>query len=268
MKDRSTKTTIKTLEKIFKRGILKRPKRLEVDSGSEFKGGFEDHFKKFLKIYRKLSGRSRQQSVVESKNQQIGKIVNAKMTAEEINNDETSREWVELIPKVVKLLNKHFSYEPEEVDMSIPPRTDKFSQSILPIGTPVRVQLDKPIDYVEEKRLHGNFRTGDIRWTKAIGKITRVFIRPNQPIMYQVNDKTNVAYTKYQLQVVKENEVKPSSKVQTKHYAQEIVSKRVVKGKTYYKIKWEDGDITEQEKAQVMEELPDLLKDFNKRKPK
>jgi hypothetical protein len=268
MKNRDAPTTVKALEKIFKRGIVKRPKRLEVDSGSEFKGAFETHFRKFCKIVRKLSGRSRQQSVVENKNQQIGKIVNAKMTAEEINNDVTSKDWVKILPKVVQLLNQHFSHPVKEVDMSVPPKSNKFSRDILPIGTSVRVQLDKPIDYVEEKRLHGKFRTGDIRWTKHIGKITRFFIRPDQPVMYQVDDNKNVAYTKYQLQVVKPNEVKPSSKTQVRHYAQEITSQRNVKGKIYYKIRWEDGDITEQDRAQVLEELPELLKEFKEKNKK
>lgn len=95
MKTRDAKTTTKSLEKIYKRGIVKRPKRIEVDDGTEFRGEFEKHFKKFCIILRKVPGRSRQQSVVETKNQQIGKILNAKMTAEELNNDETSKDWVD-----------------------------------------------------------------------------------------------------------------------------------------------------------------------------
>ena len=266
MKTRDAKTAMKALETIFKRGILKRPKRLEVDSGSEFKGEFEKHFKKFCKIFRKEIGRHRQQSVVEYKNQQIGKILNARMTAEEINNDNTSRHWVDIIPQVVKLVNEEFSHPVKENDMALPIRTDEYSKNILPIGTKVRVQLDNPIDYVDEKRLHGKFRTGDIRWTKKIGTITRFFLRPNQPVMYQVDNNNNVAYTIYQLQVIPKNELKPSTQGQVQHYAQEIISKRKVKGLVYYKIKWEDGDITEPDGKQVREELPDLLKEFNIRK--
>lgn len=265
MKTHDTKATIKALEKIYKRGVVKRPKRLEVDDGTEFKGDFEKHFKKFFTILRKVAGRSRQQSVVEAKNQQFSKVLNAKMTAEEINNDVTSKDWVDIVPQVVKLLNEHFAYTPKIVDFAKPPRTDKFSRDILDVGTRVRIQLDKPVDYVEGKRLHGKFRTGDIRYTKQIGTITRFFLRPDQPVLYQVDNKTNVAYTRYQLQVVKANEVKPPTKVQTKHYAQEIISKRKVKGKMYYTIRWEDDDTTEQDFEQVKDELPELLKEFNKK---
>jgi len=265
MKTRDAKATVKALTKIFKRGIVKRPKRLEIDQGTEFKGEFDTHFKKFCSILRKVAGRSRQQSVVESKNQQLGKILNAKMTAEEINNDATSKEWVDVLPQVIKLVNKHFSVEPIDVDFSKPPRTDKFSNQILPIGTLVRVKLDKPVDYVDGKRLNGKFRTGDLRYSKTTEKITRFFIRPNQPVMYQVGGRENVAYTRYDLQIVKPNETKPSTRTQTKHYAQEIISKRKVKGKMYYTIRWEDNDTTEQDYNQVKEELPDLLKEFNQR---
>jgi hypothetical protein len=49
-------------------------------------------------------------------------------------------------------------------------------------------------------------------------------------------------------------------------YAQEIVSKRVVKGVTYYKVRFEDNDIVEMDSKQVRQEIPDLLKEFNKKK--
>ena len=262
---RDTRATIKALEKIFKRGIIERPQRLEVDAGSEFKGEFEKHFKKFCKIFRKEVGRHRSQSVVEYKNQQIGKILNARMTAEEINNDNTSRHWVDIIPKVVKLVNEEFSYPVEKTDMKLPIKSDKYSENILPIGTKVRILLDNPIDYVKEKRLHGKFRTGDIRWTKNIGTITRIFLRPNQPVMYQIDNNNNVAYTKYQLQLVPKNELKPSTKGQVEHYAQEIISKRKVHGLMYYKVRFEDDDVVEMDGKQIREELPDLLKEFNKK---
>lgn len=163
------------------------------------------------------------------------------------------------------MLNKHFSTTPKIVDFNKPPRTDKFSRDILPIGTRVRVQLEKPVDNVDGKRLVGSFRTGDIRWSKSVDEITRFFIRPDQPIMYQVDNKKNVAYTRYQLQMVKDNEVKPPTKAQTKHYAQEIVIKRKVKGKMYYTIRWEDNDTNEWDHQQVQDEIPELLKEFNKK---
>ena len=82
--------------------------------------------------------------------------------------------------------------------------------------------------------------------------------------MYGLDNSKKVAYTKYQLQVVKDNEKRPSTENQKQFYAQKILSKRKVKGKVYYTILWEDGDKTEMGYAQAKEEIPDLLKDYNK----
>ena len=82
------------MTKIFKRKILTVPSfDLQVDGGSEFKGVFEKHFSKLTHIFTKLTGRSRQQAVVEARNKTIGAILNTKMLADEIATDETSREW-------------------------------------------------------------------------------------------------------------------------------------------------------------------------------
>jgi hypothetical protein len=39
-----------------------------------------------------------------------------------------------------------------------------------------------------------------------------------------------------------------------------------VKGLTYYRIRFEDNDVVEWDGKQVREEIPDLLKEFNKKK--
>ena len=165
----------------------------------------------------------------------------------------------------MKLINDEYSHPAVAPDPTKPVKTNDFSKDVLPIGTKVRIQLDNPIDYVEERKLHGKFRTGDIRYTKKIGEITRFYLRPDQPPMYEVDNNSKVAYTKYQLQVVKEDEVKPSTKKQKKHYAQEILKKETIKGKVYFTVRWEDNDRTKLPYDQVKDELPDLLKEFNKK---
>jgi hypothetical protein len=265
MKTRDAKTTKNTLTKIYKRGIVKKPMRIEVDDGTEFKGDFEAHFKKFFKILRKMTGRHRQQSLVETKNQQIGKILNQRMLAEEINNDDTSKNWTDVLPKVIELLNKHFSHKAVRGNPDLPIKTDDFSKEILEEGTRVRVQLDNPVSYVDDKRLNGRFRTGDIRWSKKISVITRFYLRPNQPVMYQVDNDDTVAYTKYQLQIVKDDEMMPPPTAQRDFYAQEIVGKKTIRGKVWYEVRWEDGDITDMEGVEARKQLPEMVKEFNAR---
>jgi hypothetical protein len=91
LKTKESKEVKLALQKIYKRKVLKKPLRLEVDSGKEFKGEFEKYYEKLLDIVTKIVGRHRQQSVVEAKNYQIGKILNTRMLVEEINNNEVSR---------------------------------------------------------------------------------------------------------------------------------------------------------------------------------
>ena len=112
LKSKDSDAVLKAIQKIYKRKILKLPKRIEVDSGKEFKGEFMKYFEKYSKVLTKLTGRHRQQSVVETKNYQFGKILNERMLVEEINNDEESHSWVDIVPQVVNLLNKYFSIKP------------------------------------------------------------------------------------------------------------------------------------------------------------
>jgi hypothetical protein len=262
LKSKDAKSVAKAMQKIFKRKILKPPKRLGVDSGSEFTGQFSTTFKKMFDIVTKIAGRHRQQSVVETKNYQIGKILNTRMLAEEINNDQVNKNWVDILPKVIKLINKSYQIEPEKVDVNDPIRVDDFSGKLLPIGQNVRVQLDNPIGYTGNK-LNGKFRAGDIRWTPQIHKITDYYLRPNQPPMYQVDNNDKVAYTKYQLQVVNENEITPKSTLQTKYNIKKILKKKKIKNKVYYRVLWEDGSRTDEPRTNLILDIPDLIKEFD-----
>lgn len=253
----------KAMEKIYKRKILKTPLRLEVDSGNEFEGAFSKHFSRILDIVKKIVGRHRQQSVVETKNYQIGKILNTRMLVEEINNNDTSRSWTDIVPKVVQLINKYFSHNPKEIGIDEPIKTNKFSSTILPVGTKVRVQLDNPVDYVNEKKLTGKFRTGDIRWSKTIHTITSFYLRPAQPPMYQLDDDTRVAYTKYQLQLVKDDEIRPSTESQKKWNIEKLLKRYKYEGRIVFDVKWEGyKETTVEPRVNLIKDVPEMVKAF------
>lgn len=249
--------------KIFKRKILKKPLRLEVDSGSEFKGAFKNFYNKIFDIITKIAGRHRQQAVVETKNYQIGKILNARMLAEEINNNVSSNSWVDILPKVIKLINENFAYEPKQVSVDEPVKTNKFTSDILPIGTKVRIQLDNPKGYANDEKLHGKFRAGDLRWSKTIHEITQFYLRPAQPPMYQVDNNSKVAYTKYQLQVLKDNELKPKISSQKKYLVQKILRRFKIKNKIFYEVLWGDGSKTNEPRNNLLLDIPDTIKEFD-----
>lgn len=183
IKEKTAKAVLTGMKIIFKRGIVKEPKVLEVDSGAEFKGEFKDYYEKRFFVRPKETGRHRQQSVVESKNAIIGKLLNQRMTAQEINVGEISREWIEFLPKVIQVINANLTRVPNEIDGTLPLRTTNYTKNLLTIGTKVRTQLDNPLNYLNNERLHGKFRAGDIRWTKQEKPITKVYLRPNHMLL-------------------------------------------------------------------------------------
>ena len=75
-------------------------------------------------------------------------------------------------------------------------------------GNKVHVALDKPIDYLTSKQLHGtSFRGSDIRWHPKIKVIREILLRPDTPMMYLVSDEDKpnhldaTAYTRNKLQL-------------------------------------------------------------------
>jgi hypothetical protein len=185
---------------------------------------------------------------------------------EEINNNEISKTWVDVLPKIVKLINEEYKQKPVIFSGTTPERGEGDSLKLLDVGTKVRVQLDKPQEFLNGKRLHGKFRISDIRWNPVVQEITQIYLRPGYCPMYQVDNNTNVAYTKNQLQIVKEDEVKPSTKGQTKFIIDKVLEKIKKKGKIYYKVLWDDKSETIEPRSMLLEDVADLIEEFDKKK--
>ena len=267
MKTKSASEYKDAFIKIYKRKIFKKPEIMTVDSGTEFQGVCKKWFETnniVLKVAEPY--RSRQLAVVEGLNSLISKIIQNKQLVEEINNNEVSRSWVDVLPKIIKLINEEYEQTPAIYTGSTPERGEGDSLKLLDVGTKVRVQLDKPQEFIGGKRLNGRFRIGAIRWNPVVQEITQIYLRPGFCPMYQVDNNTNVAYTKNQLQVVKEDEVKPTTKGQTKFIINKILEKIKKKGKIFYKVLWNDKSETIEPRSLLLEDVPDLINDFDKKK--
>jgi hypothetical protein len=262
LKVRDAKTTRDALKKIYARKILSLPTYdLQVDGGTEFRGEFQKYFSKIVKIFTKIPGRSRQQSVVEAKNKTIGTVVNSKMLADEINTGETSKSWVDIIPDAVKLINKEYAKAPDKPKIDAPLKIDKLNKQLLPVNTKVRIKLDVPRDYVSGSKLGGkNFRVGDIRWDKEIRTITQVYLNPGEAPAYQIDGNTAVSYTRPQIQVIDDGEVLPNS---NRQYAQRITDKRTEKGKVFYQVEWENREKSWEKFTNIKEDLKEMIKEYN-----
>jgi len=209
--------------------ILKLPKEMQFDNGSEFKGECKIWFNSHnIDCRYAPTARHRMQGLVERLNQTVGDLLMKRMTAEELLTNQPSTKWVNDVPELVRVLNEHRSVKDLKTENDLKP-TDKIEQidepiwtktsgDIIPLGTPVRVALDYPIDVATGKRVHGTHRSGDIKWSIEPRKVQEVLIRPNLPVGYLLDGNIghrhtdNIFRTFNQLQVIKPNEQKPSSK--------------------------------------------------------
>lgn len=216
---------------------------LTLDSGSEFKQQpVQEYFdENGVNIKYALPGRSRQLAYVERQNQRIGTILMKRMASQELITGQVSKEWVEDIKPLIKVLNER-KKTPLTKESSPDPVVDKYSGELMKIGTKVRLLLDKPIDTVRGKRLIGDFRSGDIRWSVKVYKITEVLLKPGYVPMYLTDANDYIARTKNQLQKVSKKDEEPDARfirgTPEFYIIAEILDKRINNRKTEYKVRW------------------------------
>jgi hypothetical protein len=273
LKERKATDALDAIQRIYKRGILKRPElSIEVDSGTEFKGEFKKYFEDaglFVRVAQ--SGRSRQQGLVENRNGLIGRTLMRRMVAEELLTKEKSVEWLEYLPKIIKLMNQ--TYQLKQIKNMKPAvimadvKTNKASTDLLEEGQEVRYQLDKPVDTLNHKRLHGGFREGDVRWSVKPVKILRIQMVPNQPVFYKLQGLTAL-YTKPQIQPVSAESKLPPASVQIKFIIEKLVGRKETKaGSVSFKVRWqgyEPKDDTWKKREDLMKEVPHIVEGYEK----
>jgi transposase InsO family protein len=262
IKDKNTNTVLEALLKIYKRNILSEPKQMQVDSGTEFKGEFQKYFNN-KKIPLRVSepNRSRQQALVESRNGSIAKPLMRRMLAQEILTDKPSNEWVAYLSTVITFLNERFENKiPFKENFNY--IGDKYNSDIIPLNTQVRYLLDKPRDYLTNKKLIGNFRHGDIKWSKPT-LITETIIQPQQVPLYMVKGRRN-AFSKDQLQVIEKFNLPPVFKNSAIQKIEKILDKKETRNTIRYLVKYKDIEKPVYiDESVLRKEAPKLLKEFN-----
>ncbi len=224
IKNKESSTVVKALEKIYKRDILNKPKKLYFDSGSEFKSDFIKYLESNNIRYRVSKPfRHKQTALAEYKNKIIAKALFKRMIEEEVETGDASTDWIHYLPKVIKKINEDIkAKKPKKLRQEFPCAGD--SCDLIPQGTVVRVALDAPKEYGTNKRLHGTFRATDIRWDPKPHVITHTLIKERQPPMYILDNDESTGYTKNQLQIVSKNEKVPVVKAVSKQIVK-VVSK-------------------------------------------
>jgi hypothetical protein len=210
---------------IFENGkYLKAPKiMLQTDGGGEFKGETQKYFDSIgVFIRRGLPNRHNSQSKIESLNKVIGKALFMRMNSQNLleqdeDNEFYNTNWTDDLAVIIESINSIFTNETVKLkEESIGEHATSKNLEMLTEGDKVRIKLDTPIE-IGGEQLSGKFRAGDIRWSPKIHTIAQLVIRPDQPIMYLIDDQNGhrlpCAYTRAQLQIVSENENLPPQSV-------------------------------------------------------
>jgi hypothetical protein len=277
LKDKEAQTVLNAFKIIYERGrIIPPTHRLEVDSGTEFNNKLmRNFFTKEIGVLIRFgqTGRYRQQCFAERAIQAIQEPLSQRMGAQELLTGQPSTEWVDDFHEIVDEVDRKWRRNPPSIPIG-PPRISK-NDELLSEGTRVRVKLEDPISVLGNK-LHGRFRTGDIRWDPRIRTIKKLILSPEQPPMYLLDGPhgrlgvSRCAYTRKQLQIVPDNENPPPDTVirgTPKFYIPEkILKQRIRQGKLQYLIKWKrypENRATWEPAEIIHEDVPGLIAKFN-----
>lgn len=270
LKSRDNESIIKAFESIYKRKILKFPK-FKIECDSEFNTNIiRDYFEKDGKYKNRQGdkvildigkvGRHKAQGNAEHRNKVIQKLIFFRQTAQEILTKLQSKEWEEDLPMIVKAINKLYEREEPGMTKAMENTNPKFDgEPLLKVGELVRIPLEEPKD-ITGKKLHGNFRTGDIRWEMKPRKITDVALIPNQPVMYRVEGIKTTMYTRPNLLLYKETEEKPPTYLQKKFVIEKIIGERKNKNRIEYLVKWSHKEEpTWEPRTSLIKDVPLLI---------
>jgi hypothetical protein len=262
--------TLEGFKKIYSRDILSLPKLLEVDPGTEFQGVVKSYFNnKGIRLKVGLPDRHRQQAIVEQKNLIIGRAIHKRQAAQELLSGVSSIEWIKDLPKIIAAINRK-THQVSEKNKSDTPVCKNDSCYLFNIGDKVRVILDAPRSATEKnEKLHGKFRSSDIRWDPTPRTIENIILTPGMPPLYKVSGITKAVYTKNQLQLISNDE-----QLSSKQYirgkpkvfkVEKILKKKKVGKQIFYKVKWvgyDEKESTWEPRANLIIDVPDLVQEF------
>ena len=203
----------KAFEKVYLRK-LKWPEILMVDPGKEFFGNVATLMNKYkVNFQRSEAGNHRAQAFVERANRTLGEKIFTHQYSQEMadaqKSKSRSREWVERLPAVLKVMNNEVTRltgkEPTKVlksaDVSI--NGTKYGRPVgldevkLPPGVKVRYLYSPGEGEGGERRR----ATGPI-WSLEIYDLSRSVVSPGQPVLYYLNESPKRSFVREELQVV------------------------------------------------------------------
>ena len=203
----------KAFEKIYSRK-LKWPEILMVDPGKEFFGNVTTLMNKHkVEFQRSEAGNHGAQAFVERANKTLGEKIFTHQCAQEMadaqKSKSRSREWVERLPAVLKVMNNEVTRltgkEPTKVlksaDVSINwanyGRPVGLDEEKLPPGVKVKYLYSPGEGEGGERR-----RATDPTWSLEIYDLSRSVVSAEQPVLYYLSGGPRRSFVREELQVV------------------------------------------------------------------
>jgi len=190
----------KTIRNAFEKALTyyKKIRFIYCDAGAEFDN---DEIKEFCRendIFLRISRANRNaNSVVEAYGGIVKKYLNEILSVKSLQDKRYVLNWVNQIDDVVRAINKY--------NKTVYPKEFYETEWVLPsdddykVGQKVHVIIDQPKGLLNNKKLHGTLRYGDLHFEKTPRKITQVLISNKGGIRYLVEGINNASFMKKEL---------------------------------------------------------------------
>jgi hypothetical protein len=181
---------------------------ITTDSGSEFKGVFNDYLVEHNIFHRvTLPDRHKQTANVENLNKQLARLINGYLNKVEEKTQITSKNWLPILYKIRDSINKiKIIKTPKDINSYEYPVIDginsknKIVNPKFKVGDDVYYKSEIPLDALGNKQSTKQFREGDRRYNLHPKTIKKVLMYPS-PIFYRyvLDGLPNVSYVESEL---------------------------------------------------------------------
>jgi len=202
---------------IYKKGPLRYPESLHVDSGTEFKGEVLKLMKEHNVPVKSVVTKHHHNftSFVENFNKTISQRLFKPQDAQELRSGEDSKIWVKNLQKFVSKLNntklERVGMTPakavklESVELKIKPYG---KEDVAPMDGLYRYLLEPGEENSDQKR-----RATDNVWSRKTFRLDRIIKNPGQRVLYYLADGPQRAFVREELMLIPEDTQVPPEEV-------------------------------------------------------
>lgn len=183
---KSAEEVAQALKTIYGRGPLKFPRLLQCDSGSEFKGAFNQLLlKHHVLVRRGIPGLHRAQALVENFNKNLAERIFTYQYSKELFSDSVNTEWVVRLPRILREMNSQFNraIEMKPVDAI---KLKQIKSVTREQGTPDLSLLNAKVRYLYQPGEVANDsrkRATDPIWSLSVYEVDMA-VNQNPPLYY------------------------------------------------------------------------------------